>query len=122
MRQVVDIEYAPQIRGFAVSMPSHITLAALEDFGSRLLVALSRMERRKYNLLIDSNRHDFESIACLKKLRDILEEPAVAKKCERVAFVQPVQFRAPHIPSEQLGYFDTVDAAYEWLKRHVSAG
>ena len=28
MRQVADIEYAPQIHGFVVSMPSRITLAA----------------------------------------------------------------------------------------------
>ena len=86
MRQVADIEYAPQIHGFVISMPNRITLAALEDFGNRLLIVFGRMEKRKYNLLIDSNRHDFESIACLKKLRDILEEPQVAKKCERVAF------------------------------------
>jgi hypothetical protein len=111
----INLEYDQGLRSFVVSMPEHVTLAAIEDLQERLFAALAS-QRSQSNLLIDSNRHDFESTACLKALREMLEAPQVVSKCMRVAFVQPKQYRETHVASDQEGYFQSIEAARAWIR------
>ncbi|MFC1609879.1 hypothetical protein ACFL6C_02885 [Myxococcota bacterium] len=120
MSQRISIRYDVPLRRYVISMPDHVTLAAIEDLTERFLSALGTHDA-EYGLLIDTNKHNFESIACLKALREMLEAPQVATSCLAVAFVAPRQYREPHIASDQEGYFDEVDATHAWLKARMEA-
>jgi hypothetical protein len=116
----INLHYDSGLRGFIVSMPPHVTLTALHDLTDRLFVAVAATTETTCRLLLDTNQHDFESIACLKALREMLEAPQAATKCVRVAFVQPPQFREPLIASDHEGYFNDVEEARAWLAACVA--
>ncbi|GAB4566002.1 MAG: hypothetical protein Tsb0020_17320 [Haliangiales bacterium] len=114
----IEVTYDARIHGFIVSMPAIITLAAIEAWREQLWQRITDSPAdRSCRLLIDTNQHQFESIACIKALRDALEDPRVADRCERAAFVAPARYRQPQIVSEREGYFNSVEAAYAWLER-----
>ncbi len=114
----IEMAYNARIHGFIVSMPAVITLGAIEAWRERLWQRITDSPAgRNCRLLIDTNQHQFESIACIKALRDALEDPRVADHCERAAFVAPARYRQPQIVSEREAYFDSVEAAYAWLER-----
>lgn len=100
-----------------VRLPERTTLAQLEAWSETFQ---ARLERRKHGngwgLLLDTNCHDFESIACLRFLRSFLHEITQADLgIHRIAFVQPTQYRQPEVLSSHEAYFATVEAAYRWL-------
>lgn len=114
----IEMAYDARIRGFIVSMPAIIRLAAIQAWRKLLWQRVTDSPAdRNCRLLIDTNQHQFESIACMKALRDALEDPRVADRCERAAFVAPARYRQPQLVSEREGYFDSVGAAYAWLER-----
>jgi carboxypeptidase C (cathepsin A) len=70
-----------------------------------------------FNLLVDTNKHNFESIQCLKNLREYLtKNPALKSNCKKAAFVSPAKYMTPKIESETVAYFDNLEQAYIWLK------
>ena len=116
MTDQINLEYDTGLQGFVVVMPEHVTLDALNNLRERLFAAIATVTTMPFCLLIDTNRHDFESIDCLRGLREVLEAPQFVNNCARVAFVQPRQYQEPHMESDQVGYFDNVEEARGWLK------
>lgn len=69
-------------------------------------------------LLIDTNLHQFESVQCLKGLRDFLTmNPVIQSRKVKAAFVKPENVMPSHIKSEFEAYFHSYDEAYKWLER-----
>ncbi len=98
-------------------MPEHITLELLKGWRKNFLLTLEKkIIRKNMALLIDTNKHQFESIACLKLLRDLISNEVI-HRLSSVAFVQPRKYRIPEIPSSTEGYFDNFEDAYSWLQQ-----
>jgi len=99
LKNSIEIHYDEKIDGYVISMPDFISLEILEEWQERFNIELSsKMDDAPFKLLLDSNKHDFESIQCLKILRDYLSE--LREVIDRVAFVAPANFVEPHIESE----------------------
>ena len=112
----IAMAFEPGLGGFTARMPERVTLAAIEEWGLQFVAALAALpDGDRVCLLLDSNRHDFESIACARRLRTILEKTVVSERCERVAFVVPRSHREPHIASYKEAYFSAVREARLWL-------
>lgn len=62
--------------------------------------------------------HQFESIQCLKSLRDFFtQQPVIQSNGIKVAFVQPANIIPPQIKSESEAWFENFDEACNWLKK-----
>ena len=116
MNHPITMRYDEALRAYLISMPDYVSLADIEDLQNRLFSSFISLKEGQCALLIDTNKHDFESIACLKALRDLLESPPVSSNCIRVAFVQPRQYREAQIVSDQEAYFYDKTEAYSWLE------
>lgn len=111
------IIHDPDLRGLWLSMPEVITLRVIQDLRRRLARHLAALPSdNETNILIDTNQHAFESLACIKAFRDALEQSGIAERGCRVAFVTPAKYRAPQIVSEREAYFSDVAAARAWLQ------
>lgn len=111
----INTKYCQDIESYLARFPKWVSLGALKAWGSELTLEL-QARSGPAGLLLDTNCHDFESIDCLKWLREFLTEaPAVRSRINRVAFVQPIQYRTPEVVSESEAYFTTVKEAYQWL-------
>lgn len=111
----VHTEYRQEIGAYLVGFPSEVSLNALKMWGSEFTLEL-QARSGPAGLLLDTNSHDFESTDCLKWLREFFtDEPVVRREINRVAFVQPAQYRMSGIVNESEAYFSTVKEAYEWL-------
>lgn len=115
----IQTKFDREINAFIVSMPEFITLEALKAWNREFLTLLcDRTGSEKAALLLDTNRHAFESAACLKLLRDLLaNHRQISTNISRVAFVQPGQYREPGIVSPVEAYFSQFREAYNWLKQ-----
>ena len=97
-------------------MPEVITLRVIQDLERRLARHLAALPSDdETNILIDTNQHAFESLACIKAFRDALEQSGIAERGSRVAFVTPAKYRAPEIVSEREAYFSDVATARAWV-------
>jgi hypothetical protein len=111
----VETEYCHEIESYWVRLPHHVSLNALEIWGSRFTLQLQK-QSAPAGLLLDTNTHDFESVHCLKWLRQFFSESAAVRSgINRVAFVQPAQCRMPEVVTDSEAYFMTVEEAYKWL-------
>ncbi|NOZ51975.1 MAG: hypothetical protein GXP08_02345 [Gammaproteobacteria bacterium] len=69
-------------------------------------------------MLMDTNQHHFESVQCLKSLRDFFStSPVIQSNGVKVAFVQPENVMQPHVKSASDAYFTDYDKAYQWLEK-----
>lgn len=100
-----------------VTMPDFVTLKMIEEWKIRFEQKLKTFPSlNNCALLFDTGKHNFESIQCLKSLREYLTDDALIKSCvTRAALVAPAKFMAPSIKSESEAYFDNIDVAYQWL-------
>lgn len=121
MAETIAVVFDAGLGAYLVTMPEGVTLPLIRDLGPRIHRAFRRVANPPRALLIDTNLHGFESIACLRSLRDILEASWVAAHCRAVAFVQPHRYRPQEIVSPREGYFTTVEAARDWLLSLPSA-
>ena len=117
MEDRIEIHYDEIINGYVVTMPDFVTLKMIEEWKVRFEQKLKSFPGlSKCALLFDTNKHHFESIQCLKSLREYLADNAVIKSCvTRAALIAPAKFMAPFIKSESEAYFDNIDVAYQWL-------
>jgi len=115
----IDTDYDDEICAFVVRMPEYIIFKELKQWRTEFLASLDkRVEHEKVALLIDTNTHQFESIACLKLLRDLFSNKSKIKHyISKVAFVQPREYREPGIRSLNEGYFSCFEDAYCWLQK-----
>ena len=108
-------EYDSIVNAFIVKMPEYINYDALEVWKSELLLSLSKVENQ-IALLIDINRHNFESIECLKLLRNMFDESIVKEKVLKTAFVCPKKYKESEVVSNEEAYFEKFNDAYCWLQ------
>ena len=117
MSDHIEMTFDYEIQAFVISMPEFVTFSVLELWRVEFLRVLCvRPPGDRVALLLDSRQHNFESIQCLKLLRDVLSnEPQVTQRISTFAFVAPAQYRAPGIVSPMEAYFARVDEARKWL-------
>lgn len=115
----IESKFDDEIDAFIIRMPENITLSALEIWQNEFLALLhERAENEKVSILLDTNKHEFESIECLKLLRNLLvDEPLIKNGISRVAFVAPKQYREPEIISPKEAYFSRFEEALNWLRQ-----
>ena len=117
MADSIQVKFDEKLKGYIVSMPDFISLGAIEEWKARFENNLKSIPAgQKAMLLIDTNQHQFESIQCLKSLREFFDNNSVIQSNDvKVAFVQPVNFVEPQIKSEREAYFESLEEAYKWL-------
>ena len=94
--------------------PDYVTLEQLRNWGVKIKKELEKGGR--YNLLIDTNAHNFESVECLKWLGEFLMlDSIVSQNIDSVAFVQPEVYRSPEVVSDREAYFTDNISAKKWL-------
>ncbi len=118
MENRIEINFDKRINGYVVTMPDFVTIGMIEEWKDRFDQELKTIHNSNYfALLVDTNNHNFESIQCLKSLREYFTDNSVLKSSfSRVAFVTPANFMAPTIKSEVEAYFDNFEQAYIWLE------
>lgn len=117
-KQIIS-RYDGKLGAIIVRMPEKVSLSMLEYWQEefRDLVTQQAVDKN-VALLLDTNKHLFESIECLKLIRNLLSnDPQLKKYISRVAFVSPRQYKEPEVISHKEGYFDKFDDAYYWLQR-----
>ena len=118
MKDRIEINFANNINGYVVTMPDFVTLDMIEEWEYRFDQELkTKRNSNNFALLFDTNKHNFESIQCLKSLREYFTDNTVLKsRLSRAALISPSKFMAPKIKSEVEAYFDNFEQAYNWLK------
>ena len=119
MENKIEFNLDIRINGYVVTMPDFVTLDMIEEWKVRFDRELKTIRRsNKYAFIFDTNKHNFESIQCLKILREYLTDNKVLKsRFSRAALVAPAKFMAPSIKSEVEAYFDNLEQAYKWLEK-----
>lgn len=113
----IQTQFDEALGSFIVTLPEFVTLEALKGWEQAFLQALEEQPGES-GLLFDSDRHDFESVECLQWLKAFFtKEARVGSQINRVAFVQPAQYRAAEIVSDQEAYFVHVEDARSWLRQ-----
>ena len=117
MEDRIKIPYDEIINGYVVTMPDFVTLKMIEEWKVRFEQKLKTLPSSSHcALLFDTGKHNFESIQCLKSLREYLSDDALIKSCvTRAALVAPANCV---VPSE--AYIDNIDVAYQWLFKNNS--
>ncbi len=99
---------------YVVRFPDHIELELMKKWGHEFKSKL--VGESGLVLLLDTNTHNFESVECLKWLREFLtKEDLVVNAIKRVAFVQSEAHRVSGIISDREGYFSNPESAKKWL-------
>lgn len=112
---MITLQYDKKVQSYIARCPAAITMDALVAFRQQLHSRVgATTSGGRDGLLFDSNTHQFESIACLKYLRDTFT-PQLRQKIVRVAFVAPRAYREPEIVSQGEAYFNDFESAYLWL-------
>lgn len=110
----MEIFFKKEIDCYLVTFPDYITLECLKNWGGKIKTEFEKSF--SFGMLIDTSTHNFESIECLKWLRQFLSD-LVSKKCITIiAFIQPEAYREPEVVSDKEAYFSNIDSAKKWLK------
>ena len=112
----INSKYNKDLNILIVTLPDYIKIHDLNIWKSEFIATLSHSEDQTA-LLIDTNLHDFESIECLKLLRQLFDEPIVKEKIKKTAFVSPEKYKKAELTSVIEAYFESLDKAYNWLKK-----
>ena len=113
--ETIHTEFDKEINAYIVNFPSRVVLDVLKLWGSIFSEELEG-QSGKVGLLLNTNAHDFDSIECLKWLKEYLtKETVVVSHVSRVAFVQPAEYRSPEVISKSEAYFANIEDAMEWL-------
>ena len=121
MKEHIQVRFDERISGYVISMPEFICLNAIEQWIDEFGKELSTLPQgSRIALLIDTNLHQFESIQCLKRMREFLttNKQVMSASHVVVAFVAPASYIEVHIKSESESeaYFETRPDAYRWLE------
>jgi len=112
----IETRYDSEINAYIVRMPDFISFNDLKQWKDEFLSSLNEIKgQEKSAILLDTNNHQFESVKCLKLLRELFAEPQVKHCIKRTAFVGPSQYREPEIIDFTEGYFSNYEEAYRWL-------
>ncbi len=118
MKDNVRFKFDEKINGYVITMTDFVSLAAIEEWKKRFDIELKSIPfSQKIVMLIDTGKHEFESIQCLKSLREFFTTNSVIQSNGvKAAFVQPKNYIEPHVKSEFEAYFEKSDDAYKWLE------
>ncbi len=117
MPSQISTKYDKHLDCVVVQFPSYVTEIQIRDWIPEFLESLVQNELAASDLLLDTNRHNFENTYCLKLLRETLTgNPVVLRALARVAFVQPLSVRVPTVVSNTEAYFCEFDDALEALQ------
>ncbi len=118
MEDRIKINYDKRINGYVVTMPDFVTLEMIEEWKDRFDQKLKTIRKSdNLSLLFDTNKHNFESIQCLKSLREYLTgNTLIRSSISKSAFVAPAKYMTPTIKSKVEAYFDNLEQAYQWLE------
>ena len=107
----IAMTYDTTLCAVIVRFPDTVTEDQMRKWVATLPGHLAVLEGNSSSMLLDTNRHQFESMECLRLLRCALESAQVRKAIRRVAFVQPESFRLPAVVSAEEAYFSTFQDA-----------
>lgn len=118
MQHNIQTKFDESINGYVVSMPELISYEAIEEWKESIGVDLKLLPNdQKVIILVDTNMHQFESIQCLKSIREFfINNEVIQTNGVKAAFVQPKNHMEPHIKSEFEAYFDNRSSAFKWLQ------
>lgn len=117
MTPSISTTYDTTLDAVIIRFPDTVTEGQMRQWAAALPGRLAPLGRNSSSMLLDTNRHQFESMECLRLLRSALESSHVRRAIRRVAFVQPVSFRIPGVVSAEEAYFSTVEDACTALTR-----
>ena len=114
----VQVTFDKKINGYIIRMPDFVSINSIEEWVHEFEHILKSLPlTQRITMLIDANKHEFESTQCLKLLREFFTTNVVIQSnVVKVAFVQPKNYREPQAVSEIEGYFESTEEAYKWLK------
>ncbi len=113
----IQYSFDKKIKGYVINMPEYISLKSIEEWKNEMNHELKSLpSNQNITMLIDTNKHEFESVQCLRSLRDFFTSNTNLSNIVKVAFVQPKNYMSPHVKSEQEAYFENIKEAYIWLK------
>lgn len=117
MRDDIEFNYDEEISAYTARFPEHVTFENLCIWRNRFHEALdARSTPKPVALILDTNKHDFESNECLKLLREILVQLASLENgIYKIAFIQPEHYRKPEIVNNSEAYFANIGGAKSWL-------
>lgn len=118
-KSTIKTTYDHDSGAFIVRLPEYTTFAELEFWGENFQrIVLKQENNHKSGLVLDTNSHNFESVACLKFLQNFLKKMTqLDRGINKIAFVQPIQYRQPQIVSSNEAYFSTFEDAYQWIRQ-----
>ena len=113
----ITIEYDGALQGFIIRFPDWVTLAALKDWGARFDRDLTALKSSgQYVVLIATGKHAFESVACLRYMREYLSTSHTIRKwIRKAAFIAPKKYMPPHVKNCSEAYFNEYSDGYTWL-------
>ncbi len=118
----ISTEFRQELRAVIVRFPDPVTLKQISEWIPRFVTILEENEPNCTNLLLDTTRHNFEHIECLRLLKTTLTmEPVVLRNLKTVAFVQPKYVREPIRVSTREAYFASFEDALLDLQTTLSS-
>ena len=113
--ELVETSFDSGLNAYIIRMPPYVTFDQLAEWGRELRKRVDeRPGQATFALLLDTNQHNFESVACLQYLRDTLSS-LTAVGLSKVAFVQPMRYGIPEVASAEEAYFSDFAKARSWL-------
>jgi len=118
MNRNIQVSFDNKINGYIIRMPEFISLNSIEEWTHKFELDLKTLPLgQRVVMLIDTNKHEFESIQCLKNLREFFTSSSlIQSNIVKVAFVRPKSYGEPHVKSDLEAYFESVEEAYKWLE------
>jgi len=110
-------QYDAAITGYAVIMPAVITLGEFDRWKNAFLQEISkRPDNEKFSLLVDTNQHNFETLAALKSFSDFFRtNDSLHAGLDRIAMAAPAAYAAPFDNTDRAAFCGSFSAAYDWL-------
>ena len=80
MSRNIEISFDERINGYTVKFPDFAELDVLKKAKTNFKKLLENKPRMNFSLLFDTGAHEFESIECLKYVRELLSIKFVSRK------------------------------------------
>lgn len=118
----IKIQFDNDIQAYIVLMPEYTSFDSLHSWAEEFVGLLrERKPQEQVALLLDTNTHNFESIECLKFMREFLSNKSeIIRHISRAAFVAPKGFREEGVVSTKEAYFSNYEDAWQWLSRNTN--
>ena len=113
MSRNIGISFDQRINGYIVKFPDFVELDVLKKAKKNFGKLLKNEPRMNFSLLFDTGAHEFESIECLKYIRELLSIKLLVDNCEIFASVAPESHAQAEVKSDKEALFNEYFVAYE---------